>query len=133
MFEPVVRLGGAGVLRVPAVREAVDPAVMADMLDGLLLTGGRSHVEPAQYEASDRLARHLCDPERDDVALSLAGRMIERGKPVYGICRGMQEINVLFGGTLTCLGGLPLHHRGSLDEDYKARFGLHHPVDPYRL
>ncbi|MCT8002267.1 gamma-glutamyl-gamma-aminobutyrate hydrolase family protein [Sphingomonas sanguinis] len=128
-IEPVVRLCGANVVMVPAVREAVDPVAMADMLDGLLLTGGRSHVEPAQYEDRGHLARHLCDPERDSVALALAGRMIERGKPVYGICRGMQEINVLFGGTLTCLGGLPRHHRGSWDEDYEALFGHHHPVD----
>ncbi|WP_343527274.1 gamma-glutamyl-gamma-aminobutyrate hydrolase family protein [Sphingomonas sp.] len=128
-IEPVVRLCGASVMIVPAVRDAVDPVVIADMLDGLLLTGGRSHVEPAQYEANDRLAGHLCDPERDSVALALAGRMIERSKPVYGICRGMQEINVLFGGTLTCLGGSPRHHRGSWDEDYESLFGHHHSVD----
>lgn len=41
------------------------------------------------------------DHERDEVALALAGRMIEAGKPVFGICRSLQEINVLFGGTLS--------------------------------
>lgn len=128
-IEPLVQLCGASVVIVPAVPMAVDVPSMADMLDGLLLTGGRSHVEPAQYGDEGRLAGHQCDPERDTVALSLAGWMIERGKPVYGICRGMQEINVLFGGSLTCLGGLPRHHRGSWDEDYEALFGHHHPVD----
>ena len=48
-IEPLVKLCGANVVIVPAVREAVDPSSMADMLDGLLLTGGRSHVAPAQY------------------------------------------------------------------------------------
>ncbi|MET4898378.1 gamma-glutamyl-gamma-aminobutyrate hydrolase family protein [Sphingomonadaceae bacterium jetA1] len=128
-IEPLVRLCGASVVMIPAMPEAVDAASMADMLDGLLLTGGRSHVDPVQYGDTGHLARHQCDPARDTVALSLGGRMIERGKPVYGICRGMQEINVLFGGSLTCLGGLPRHHRGSWDEDYETLFGHHHPVD----
>lgn len=128
-IEPLVTLCGANVVIVPAIREAVDPASMADMLDGLLLTGGRSHVAPAQYGDTDAAAPCVSDPERDAVALSLGGKMIERGKPVYGICRGMQEINVLFGGSLTCLGGLPRHHRGSWDEDYESLFGHHHPVD----
>ncbi len=95
----------------------------------MLLTGGRSHVAPAQYGDCAELAPQACDPQRDSVALALAGRMIERGKTVFGICRGMQEINVLFGGSLTCLGGLPRHHRGSWDGDYDTLFGHHHPVD----
>lgn len=128
-IEPLVQLCGASVLIVPAVPEAVDTALMADMLDGLLLTGGRSHVAPAQYGDCAELAPQACDPQRDLVALALAGRMIERGKTVFGICRGMQEINVLFGGSLTCLGGLPRHHRGSWDGDYDTLFGHHHPVD----
>lgn len=128
-IEPLVQLCGASVLIVPAVPEAVDTALMADMLDGLLLTGGRSHVAPAQYGDCAELAPQACDPQRDSVALALAGRMIERGKTVFGICRGMQEINVLFGGSLTCLGGLPRHHRGSWEGDYDTLFGHHHPVD----
>ena len=128
-IEPLVQLCGASVLIVPAVPEAVDTALMADMLDGLLLTGGRSHVAPAQYGDCAELAPQACDPQRDSVALALAGRMIERGKTVFGIGRGMQEINVLFGGSLTCLGGLPRHHRGSWEGDYDTLFGHHHPVD----
>ncbi|CAM3122887.1 MULTISPECIES: gamma-glutamyl-gamma-aminobutyrate hydrolase family protein [Sphingomonas] len=127
--DPLVQLCGASVVIVPAVPEAVDTTLMADMLDGLLLTGGRSHVAPVQYGGCAELAPQACDPQRDSVALALAGRMIERGKAVFGICRGMQEINVLFGGSLTCLGGRPRHHRGSWEGDYDTLFGHHHPVD----
>ncbi|KTW14697.1 peptidase C26 [Sphingomonas sanguinis] len=128
-IDPLVRLCGASVVIVPAIPEAVDTVMMADMLDGLLLTGGRSHVAPAQYGDGATLAPSACDPQRDSVALALAGRMIDRGKTVFGICRGMQEINVLFGGSLTCLGGLPRHHRGSWDSDYESLFDHHHAVD----
>ncbi|WP_294279517.1 gamma-glutamyl-gamma-aminobutyrate hydrolase family protein [uncultured Sphingomonas sp.] len=128
-IDPLVRLCGASVVIVPAIPEAVDTVMMADMLDGLLLTGGRSHVAPAQYGDGATLAPSACDPQRDSVALALAGRMIDRGKTVFGICRGMQEINVLFGGSLTCLGGLPRHHCGSWDSDYESLFDHHHAVD----
>ncbi|HJO64822.1 MAG TPA: gamma-glutamyl-gamma-aminobutyrate hydrolase family protein [Sphingomonas sanguinis] len=128
-IDPLVRLCGASVVIVPAIPEAVDTVMMADMLDGLLLTGGRSHVAPAQYGDGATLAPSASDPQRDSVALALAGRMIDRGKTVFGICRGMQEINVLFGGSLTCLGGLQRHHRGSWDSDYESLFDHHHAVD----
>jgi putative glutamine amidotransferase len=126
---PLATLADAVVLLVPAVSGASDAGGLADALDGLLLTGGRTHVAPWRYggvaEAGD-----LHDPERDAVALSLAARMIAAGKPVFGICRGMQEINVLFGGTLTRAGDGGRHHRGAVAGDpYDARFGHRHAVD----
>ena len=63
----------------------------------------------------DREARAQTDGRRDEVALGLAGRMIERGRPVFGICRGVQELNVLFGGTLAT--GRVLDYRGRADEE----------------
>ena len=66
---------------------------------------------------------------KDEVALTLADAMIGAGKPVFGICRGMQEINVLFGGTLSgekCCGR---HLRGGWDQsDYAALFDHRHDV-----
>ena len=96
---PLSRWAGATVLLVPAISEASDAAAIAGRLDGLLLTGSRSNVAPHRY-SEDWDAGPL-DEERDEVALALAGHMIEAGRPVFGICRGLQEINVLFGGTLS--------------------------------
>lgn len=124
--EPVARLCGATVLLVPAVPGAVDPAGFAAVLDGLLLTGARSNVCPSRYGGEG--AEAACDPGRDAVALGLAETMIAAGKPVYGICRGLQEINVLFGGTLARLDERGRHHRGSWDGDYDALFRHRHPV-----
>jgi putative glutamine amidotransferase len=123
--EPVSRLSGATVLLVPAVPEAADPAQLSVVLDGLLLTGARSHVAPARYGRASAPDATI-DTGRDAVALALAETMIEAGKPVYGICRGLQEINVLFGGTL-CQSDR--HHRGSWDDDYAELFEHRHAVD----
>jgi putative glutamine amidotransferase len=66
--------------------------------------------------------------DRDAVAIELGGRMIDAGKSVFGICRGLQELNVLFGGTLT--GTLAHgHHRATEDElAYESLFDHVHDV-----
>lgn len=126
---PLARFSEATVLLVPAVSDAVDLAALALLLDGLLLTGSRSNISPDRYGGAPLPADQQTDPERDEVALALAGRMIEVGKPVFGICRGLQEINVLFGGTLStdCCRGR--HHRGSWDGCFDEMFGHCHDVE----
>ena len=125
---PLSRFSHATVVLVPAVRDAVDTAAFAGMLDGLLLTGSRSNVSPERYGGRPLPTGQRCDPERDAVALALAERMIEAGKPVLGICRGLQEINVLFGGTLSSDCGGAQHHRGSWDDGFDALFDHCHDV-----
>lgn len=125
--EPLVRYAGATVLLVPAVADAMDTRALAARLDGLLLTGSRSNVAGARYGKADATDDAL-DLDRDTVALELAGRMIEAGRPVFGICRGLQELNVLFGGTLTesLEDG---HHRSTDDETaYETLFDHVHDV-----
>lgn len=124
---PLSQLCGATVLLVPAVAHAADAKSLAALLDGLLLTGSRSHVAPSRYGGQADAALPT-DKERDEVALALAGRLIERGKPVYGICRGLQEINVLFGGTLSgaCA---KRHYRTSADGSYTGLFSHEHGVE----
>jgi putative glutamine amidotransferase len=128
-LDPLVRFCDATVLLVPADRAAVDTRTMAALLDGLLLTGGRSHLSPRRYGDTVSAEPELVDPERDAVALALAERMIAAGKPVYGICRGLQEINVLFGGSLDRVAHAPRHHRGGWDGDYDGLFRHGHAVD----
>lgn len=104
---PLSRLSGAAVLLVPALIDTLDAEALGNRLDGLLLTGARSNVAAEHYGGRPCADNSGVDRERDKVALALAGHMIERGRPVFGICRGLQELNVLFGGTLQDTGG---HH-----------------------
>ena len=79
--------------------------------DGLLLPGG-GDLEPWRYGQENFACRDL-EPERDDAELVLLERFTVSGKPVLGICRGLQTINVFFGGTL--VQDLPGHSAVSRD------------------
>lgn len=124
-IEPLRRISGATVLLVPALADTLDARALGDRLDGLLLTGSRSNVAATRYggevEAENRL-----DTQRDAVALALGAHMIERRRPAFGICRGLQELNVLFGGTLTR--DLPDHHRRGPDLAFDDLFDHAHDV-----
>lgn len=126
--KPLTRLSDAVVFLVPALDGLGELCGFVDRLDGLLLTGSRSHVAPHRYGGADAVAATALDEDRDAVALALADRMIERGRPVFGICRGFQEINVLFGGTLSADVCHGRHMRGAHDEPYEAQFDHAHDV-----
>lgn len=126
---PLTRLAGATVLLVPALPDSTDVAALTAVLDGLLLTGSRSHVAPWRYGARPLPADQIVDEARDEVALALAGGMIEAGKPVFGICRGLQEINVLFGGSLCAAADAGRHHRGAWSDDYDSLFHHGHDIE----
>ncbi len=79
---------------------ATDTGTLLDAVDGILLTGARANVHPTRFGAEPHPAYEPYDPERDDVALALTQACVERGVPIFGICRGFQEMNVAFGGTL---------------------------------
>lgn len=86
---------------VPVLLPPVGEAMLAvlDRLDGLLLSGSPSNVGPALYGGADETpGQH--DPARDATALPLIRAALARGLPVFGICRGHQELNVALGGTL---------------------------------
>lgn len=127
-IEPLATIAGAAVLLVPALTAATDTVTIARLLDGLLLTGSRSHVAPSRYGAADLHDPGHRDEQRDEVALRLAERMIEAGKPVFGICRGLQELNVLFGGTLSGGASERGHHGGSWEDGYERLLGHQHDV-----
>ena len=124
-IRPLADLSGASVLLVPAVADAIDPTALAGTLDGLLLTGSRSHVYPTRYGGTE--PAEAVDPERDEVALRLADAMIARERPVFGICRGMQELNVLFGGTLS-QGACGGRHMQGEWSDHARLFAHRHEV-----
>jgi putative glutamine amidotransferase len=98
--EAVAEVSGGIPLILPGLPGAASTGELLELLDGLVLTGARPNVHPAHYGEAETEAHGPFDRGRDDVTLPLLRAMIEAGKPVFGICRGIQEMNVAYGGTL---------------------------------
>src|SRR5437763_5182326 len=79
--------------------DARAPRELLDVIDGLLLIGG-ADIDPSSYGAPRDPQLESTYRDRDDFEIALLEGAVERGMPVFGICRGMQIINVAFGGTL---------------------------------
>jgi putative glutamine amidotransferase len=85
---------------IPAMGERADVRAWLGLVDGLVLTGSRSNVEPARYGGPPHPEGTPEDPARDAVTLPLIRAALAEGVPLLAICRGMQELNVALGGTL---------------------------------
>jgi len=93
--------GDVAALLVPSLPELMSAREVAPRLDGLLLTGSPSNVAPDRYGQGDAAdAEGPFDLGRDAMSAGLIEAMLELGRPVFGVCRGLQELNVAFGGTL---------------------------------
>jgi putative glutamine amidotransferase len=118
----VQRAGGLALILPPDDVVAESPDELLDMLDALILAGG-SDIDPASYGARPHPETRGTRAERDRFELGLGTRALERDMPVLGICRGMEMLNVIQGGTLDQhLPGLELHrHTPGAFSDHGVR------------
>lgn len=98
--DAVIEGAGAMPLLVPAEGEAAMAEAAVARIDGLLVPGSPSNVEPYHYDGPPSLPDTLHDPARDAVVLPLLRAAVRADLPVLAICRGIQELNVALGGTL---------------------------------
>jgi putative glutamine amidotransferase len=119
-------------LLVPSLPEPLDVDAVLAELDGLLLPGSPSNVEPYHYDGEPSVPGTLHDPARDSTTLALIPRAIALGIPVLGICRGCQEMNVALGGTLwQRVHEVPgmLDHRDDESKPLDVQYGPAHEVE----
>ena len=96
----VVHGAGGYPVGVPCLGAELDVLEVLDSIDGLLLTGSPSNVQPRHYDGAPSEPDTLEDPERDQAVLALIPAALRAGLPLLAICRGFQELNVAFGGSL---------------------------------
>jgi len=127
----VIDAAGAAPLLIPSLAEELGFEELIERLDGLLFTGSPSNVEPHHYDGPPSAPGTLHDPARDATTLPLIRHAVDAGLPVFGICRGFQEMNVAFGGTLhQKLHEVPglLDHRDDERQPLEVQYGPAHEV-----
>lgn len=117
-------------LVIPALGDWHDIDDLVDRVDGFLVTGSPSNVEPHRY-GGQPVPGTLHDPIRDDLTLPLIRKAVEAGVPLLAICRGIQEMNVAYGGTLDVrvneAPGAARHHVGD-DRPIEEQYAPAHPI-----
>lgn len=90
----IIQAGG-----IPVIAALADPEEYAQLADGILFTGSACDITPSLYGQENRKSME-CDPALDEMELALFHAFYKRNKPIFGICRGIQVINVALGGSL---------------------------------
>ena len=118
-------------LVIPALGELIDHDTLLASVDGLLFTGSPSNVEPHHYSGPASMPGTHHDIFRDATTLPLIRKAIDAGIPVLGICRGFQEMNVAFGGSLHQrvqeVAGM-MDHREPADQLVEVQYAPRHTV-----
>ncbi|MGE0766358.1 MAG: gamma-glutamyl-gamma-aminobutyrate hydrolase family protein [Hyphomicrobiaceae bacterium] len=96
----VAEVAGALPLVFAGNPDITDVGALLDVVDGILLTGARANVHPTRFKVEPNVKHEPYDERRDAVALTLVEACVEKGIPIFGICRGLQEMNVAMGGSL---------------------------------
>jgi len=129
-----VRLGsGAVPLLIPSLEPPIDIAALLHSVDGFLFTGAVSNVAPKHYGGHAPRPKTLLDEARDATALPLMRAAEAAGLPMLCICRGFQELNVAFGGTLHQhlheIEGFADHRAGERKRNLDRAYGPVHDVN----
>jgi putative glutamine amidotransferase len=133
----VAETAGALPLIFAGIPEITDIGALLDTVDGILLAGARANVHPSRFGHDAHPSSEPYDEARDALAIDLIEVCVARGVPLFGICRGFQEMNVAFGGSLHPeIRELPgrLNHRaprlpnGELHPDPEVIFAARHEV-----
>jgi len=96
----VAEVAGALPLMFAGTPQVTDVGALLGTVDGILLTGARANVHPSRFRQEAHPAHEPYDEERDALALTLVEACVAEGVPIFGVCRGFQEMNVAYGGTL---------------------------------
>ena len=96
----VQRAGGRPVLLIPDEEDTENPSEVLDLVDAIILTGGAGDLDPALYGQELHPKTGPIQEERDAYELALVSAATERDTPTLGICRGIQVLNVAYGGSV---------------------------------
>ena len=130
-LKAVIDAAGAVPLIIPVLADELAVDELVDQVDGVLLTGSPSDIEPHHYGSESDDPDALRDPHRDALTLPIARHALETGVPLFAICRGFQELNVVLGGTLhQKVRELPGYHdhKENPDDPLDVQYGPSHPV-----
>jgi putative glutamine amidotransferase len=118
-------------LIIPVLADDLAIDELVDQVDGVMLTGSPSDIEPHHYGSESDDPDALRDPHRDAMTLPIARHALQTGVPLFAICRGFQELNVVLGGTLhQKVRDVPGYHnhKENPQDPVEVQYGPAHPV-----
>lgn len=99
-IQAIIQAANCVPILIPAIAEQTNFEQLLTILDGVLLPGGYSMVDPLNYQEANAPADTKLDIARDQTSFGLIKQAIATGVPILGVCRGFQEMNVALGGSL---------------------------------
>lgn len=134
-LKAVSEISGAQPIILPDLTSKTDFDSVLSRVDGVLVTGSKSNVFPQIYGHGPTEKHEPYDHDRDGTTLPLIRNAIARGTPLLAICRGHQELNVAYGGTLQTEiqenQGI-MDHRAVVHPDQDVRYKIAHTINPVK-